>query len=275
MKTLGIDFTSAPSHRKPITCAVGEFDKGQLTIVEILHWSTFGEFEAFLAQGGSWWAGCDFPIGLPEKLIRNLGWPATWEDYVTLVSSMSKNEFVEVLVEYSSSRPQGDRHHLRTTDRLASALSPMMVYGIPVGRMFYEGATRLLESDVNLIPCRLTSPISGTVRARRNLVEVYPALVARSLIGRRSYKGKDNQERRSARKEIVDQLESQSSCRVYDICVGIHIDTNPLIEEPHGDCLDAVLASIQVAWLVDNLDPWLASASNAAEGWIADPVCVI
>ncbi len=54
MKIYGLDFTSAPRLKKPITCA--ECSVGSpvpaLKIVRLLNFSTFEEFEAFLGESG-------------------------------------------------------------------------------------------------------------------------------------------------------------------------------------------------------------------------------
>lgn len=49
-----------------------------------------------------------------------------------------KSEFVERVALYSRLQPAGDKHHFRATDRLAGTCSPMVLYGVPVSRMFYQ-----------------------------------------------------------------------------------------------------------------------------------------
>jgi hypothetical protein len=46
----------------------------------------FEQFEAFLAHPGPWTARLDFPFGQPLKLVKNLDWGETWEDYVGRVA---------------------------------------------------------------------------------------------------------------------------------------------------------------------------------------------
>ena len=45
----GIDFTSRPSRRKPITCLECRLVGDSLRLVKMKTWTTFGGFEAFLA----------------------------------------------------------------------------------------------------------------------------------------------------------------------------------------------------------------------------------
>lgn len=57
----------------------------------------------------------------------------------------------------------------------------MMLHRVPAGKMFYEGAPRLLQAGVSILPC--------LPRADARLVfEDYPALVARRYVGMRGYR---------------------------------------------------------------------------------------
>ena len=150
-RVYGLDFTSVPSPRKPITKAECLFEKNCLSVRRIEPLSGFSEFEAFLDTEGEWIAGIDFPFGQPRKLIANLGWPEYWEGYVEKISVMTKEEFGNILCEYRNSRATGDKQHKRRTDKRASSCSPMMWYGVPVGKMFFEGAPRLLRSKARVV----------------------------------------------------------------------------------------------------------------------------
>ena len=272
MKIYGLDFTSAPNHKKPITCAVCNLQDTRLRVLDCLELTSFEDFEALLGADGPWLAALDFPFGQPRKLISNLGWPETWEGYMRVVASMGKSEFEETLRRYRESRPTGDKQHLRATDVLAGACSPMMLHRVPVGKMFFEGATRLLKAGVSILPCR---PAADS----RIAVEGYPALVARRLIGRRSYKSderaKQTQEKEVARREIVRGLCSSA----VEGCYGVRVElpeemAEVLVEDQMADTLDAVLCAVQGAW------PYLQRESGygipvvceSMEGWIVDPL---
>jgi len=55
MKIYGLDFTSTPSPRKPITCLTGQFSENSLQIEDlILNLTRFEAFETFLRQPGPW-----------------------------------------------------------------------------------------------------------------------------------------------------------------------------------------------------------------------------
>ncbi len=218
MRIYGLDFTSSPTRRKPITCARCELHNAVLTVKDCLTIPAFAEFEAFLRSDGPWLAAFDFPFGQPRKLIANLGWPQKWQDYMSIIASMSKAEFEETLHSYRATRSSGDKLHLRATDRLAGAISPMMLHRVPVGKMFFQGATRLFNSPISILPCRPTSD-------NRIAVEGYPALVGRKLIGRRSYKsdmhGQQTIEKEMARREIVKGLRSEQLREWYGLSVAM------------------------------------------------------
>jgi hypothetical protein len=272
MRIFGIDFTSAPSHTKPITCAVCKLQDNHLKVQDCLKLVSFSDFEALLCSSGPWLAALDFPFGQPIRLISNLKWPEEWEDYVQIITSMGKKEFEETLKRYVEGRPIGDKVHLRTTDVLAGARSPMMLYRVPVGKMFFEGATRLLKANVSVLPCR---PTADT----RIVVEGYPALVARRIIAKQSYKSdersKQTKDRKMARREIVLGLRSSEIVKWYGLKVELSDEMSErLVEEPMGDELDAVLCSVQGGW------SWLQifngygipAVCKRIEGWIVDPL---
>ena len=272
MRIFGIDFTSAPSHTKPITCAVCKLQDNHLKVQDCLKLVSFSDFEAFLHSSGPWLAALDFPFGQPIRLISNLKWPEEWEDYVQIITSMGKKEFEETLKRYAEGRPIGDKVHLRTTDVLTGARSPMMLYRVPVGKMFFEGATRLLRANVSILPCR---PTADT----RMVVEGYPALVARRFIAKQSYKSdersKQTEDRKMARREIVLGLRSSEIVKWYGLKVELSDEMSErLVEEPMGDELDAVLCSVQGgwSWLQKFNGYGIPEVCKRIEGWIVDPL---
>ena len=271
MRIYGIDFTSTPSRRKPITCAVCKLLTNILHVQNMLSLTSFEDFEAFLTADGAWLAALDFPFGLPHKLLENIAWPANWEGYMRIVDSMGKKQFEETLTRYRESRPAGDKQHLRATDVLAGARSPMMLHRVPVGKMFFEGATRLFRSDVSILPCRPTN-------VNRVVIEGYPALVARKLIGKRSYKsderGKQTMDKEAARREIVSGLRSKEMVNDYGLRIEVtNVMAEMLIKDAMGDKLDAVLCAVQAGWafLLRDGGYGIPEECDGVEGWIVDP----
>jgi hypothetical protein len=271
MKIYGIDFTSTPSRQKSITCVAGEFIDGNLHIDNFTKIASLNEFEVFLKRRGPWLAGFDFPFGQPKKLIDNLGWPKSWEGYVAEIAKMNQHEFEETLTGYRASRPTGDKHHKRVTDIKANSISPMSLHGIPIGKMFFRGAPRLLRADLNILPCRPKDD-------DRTAVEAYPALVARKWLARRSYKSDDNQKQtaaqQAARHELVDCLRSDQLQHYYGLSITLELTlADQFVQDPTADSLDACLCAIQAAWAYSQRDKnfGIPAGCDPCEGWIVDP----
>ena len=268
MKVFGVDFTSRPRKAKPITCAECHFDGQTLKLTAIQTFSSFEIFENWLATPGPWIAGFDFPFGQPGKLISNLGWPKDWSTYMAIISDMSREDFVQLLEDYKQDREVGDKEHLRETDTLARSASPQKLYNPPVGKMFYEGATRLYRSPLSIEPMRPTHDL-------RIAIEVYPALLTRRYIGRTPYKSdtraKQTPERQAARIELIRALQANAFYHDYQF----HLDLTPefrdqLIEDVAGDELDAVICAIEAAWSWNqrNENLGIPKEADPNEGWI-------
>ncbi len=271
MLIFGLDFTSAPSRRKPITCVRCVLQDTCLTVQECLTFADFAQFEAFLQTPGPWLLACDFPLGLPHILLRNLDWPENWADYAAQVAALDKTAFVELLTRYQAARAAGDKLHLRVTDRLAGACSPMMLYRVPVAKMFFQGVPRLLAVGLSILPLHPTAD-------ERLVLEGYPALVARHWLGRRSYKSderkKQTAEQRAARDLLLQSLYSPQLQQYYGIeLVMTSAQYQQFVDDPMGDLLDALLCALQAAWAYTQRAQGygIPLACDRAEGWIVDP----
>ena len=183
---------------------------------------------------------------------------------------MSKAEFEDMLHSYRASRAPGDKLHLRATDQLAGAISPMMLHRVPVGKMFFQGTTRLFNSPISILPCRPTSD-------NRIAVEGYPALLARKLIGKRSYKsdmrGQQTIDKEIARREIVKGLDSGSIVERYGLSVEMSDEmAEMLVQDGMGDMLDAMLCAIQAGWVYREREReyGIPVVCDGDEGWIVD-----
>ena len=266
-RIFGIDFTSAPSKGKPITCAEMLFDGQSLKFVRLAEWDSFGPFEEHLRSPGPWVTGIDFPFAQSRTFIENIGWPPSWSGYVAHVAAMSKKDYRSALDSYKANRAEGDKHHKRVCDVLAQSQSPQTTFGTPVGLMFYEGAHRLLKADVCI-------PFLSQSDSDRVVLESYPGVMVRSFIGKRSYKSdkrqKQTKEHFSARTELRELLISPRGKDLYGFNVNVPLE---LVSDPTGDSIDATLCAVQAAWA------WSRAASgygaphqvDSLEGWICDP----
>lgn len=266
MRIYGIDFTSRPRRRKPITCLEATLDGTTLKAGAMQEWQDFDAFEEALHRPGPWIAGIDFPFGQSRTFIENIGWPATWAGYVRHAASFGRAGFRAALDSYRADRPAGNKEHRRTTDIAAGSISPQKLYGVPVGLMFFEGAPRLLAAGVTIPGLMNGAP-------DRIVVEAYPGVLARKLIDRpykQDTKSKQTPEQLAARRGVLRKIEHGALTPAY----GLHIEAPmTLADDPTGDQLDALLCAIQAAWAWMQMDNnyGLPTSHDPLEGWIADP----
>ncbi len=270
MRVFGLDFTSAPGRRKPLVALRCELNDDVLRVEDAETLTDFGQFEAWLETPGPWVCGMDFPFGQPKSLVSALGWPENWEGYVEEVARLGKEGFEGAIRADMASRPYGSKWRYRLADKRSGSSSAMMLFRVPVGKMFFQGAPRLLRSDVNVQPCRPNSD-------PRVAVEAYPAIVARRFLGRASYKRDgvpDTPERRGSRGQLVSGLESGTLRDAYGFTVAMDDKwKRRFVEEPGADALDSLLCAVQAAWAYTKRNEnWgVPPESDREEGWILDP----
>jgi hypothetical protein len=230
-------------------------------------WPDFVPFEQALKTPGPWIAGIDFPFCQSRTFIENIGWPQGWVDYVARAGSLGREGFRKALNAYKEGRPAGDKEHRRSTDKLAGSISPQKLHGIPVGLMFFEGAGRLVDLGVTIPFLRNGDPT-------RIVVEAYPGILARQLIGRVGYKNdrrsKQTEEQLRARRAMLDKILNGGIEATYGLRVKA---PKALADDPSGDQLDALLCAIQAAraWTMREKRYGAPLSVDALEGWIADP----
>jgi len=82
-------------------------------------------------------------------------------------------------------------------------------------------------------------------------LEAYPGLLARELLGRRSYKSderaRQTPERFIARKDLLTALEDGRTRLGLQLRLS-HAQRDALAQDASGDSLDAVLCLLQAAW---------------------------
>jgi Protein of unknown function (DUF429) len=270
VRIYGLDFTSAPGRRKPLVVLGCTLEGDSLRVEDSKTLTDFDGFEAFLQRRGPWVCGMDFPFGQPRSLISALGWPESWEEYVGEVGMLPKQEFEDKIRADMAKRPRGSKWRYRLADRRSGSSSAMMLFRVPVGKMFYQGAPRLLASGVRVEPCRR----NGNERVA---VEAYPAVVARRFLGRTAYKRDgvpDTPERRSAREALLAGLQSAVLREVYGFAVEMGVRwREEFVEDPSADALDSLLCAVQAAWAHEKRDEGygVPPECDPDEGWILDP----
>jgi hypothetical protein len=270
VRIYGLDFTSAPGRRKPLIVLGCTLEGDSLRVEDSETLTDFGGFEDFLQRGGPWVCGMDFPFGQPRTLVAALGWPESWEGYVGEVDTLPKEEFEDKIRADMALRPAGSKWRYRLADRRSGSSSAMMLFRVPVGKMFFQGAPRLLASGIRVEPCRRTGD-------ERVAVEAYPAVVVRRFLGRTAYKRDsvpDTLERRSARETLLAGLESAVLRKVYGFAVEMDdYWREEFVSDPSADVLDSLLCAIQAAWAYARRDEnyGVPPECDPNEGWILDP----
>lgn len=268
---LGVDFTSAPSRRKPITVARGERAGAAIRLAGVQAVETFEAFEALLAPRGlpsPWVGGFDLPFGLPRELVEALGWPQDWPALIRHYASLERTAIRDRFAAFCDARPAGGKFAHRATDRPAGSSPSMKWVNPPVAWMLHAGAPRLLAAGVHLPGLHAGDP-------GRVALEAYPGLLAREILGSRSYKSDDTArqtpERLIARKDLIDALE-QGRTRLGLRLRLSHAQRDDLVADASGDRLDAVLCLLQAGWASGQPGWGLPEAVDPVEGWIVTAV---
>ena len=259
MPLLGVDFTSAPTRRKPITVAHGQVTRGVLMLDRVDAHAHFAGFESVLAAPGPWLGAFDFPFGLPRVFADALALGTSCAAVSAAVHARCDTRMAfRALVDAWG---QGLPH--RQTDRAldgVSSTSPLQTRYVPVGFMWFEGLSRLLAAGLTLPGLHAADP-------DRVALEGYPGALAHALIGKRSYKNRDEPDRLIARKDLVDALEQGRANGAPRLKLS-HAMRDALVADASGDRLDAVLCLVQAAWAADQPGHGLPAQVDPVEGWI-------
>jgi len=273
MKVFGLDFTSAPSEKKPLVCVHGYGrSKSELEISKLETWTDFEGFEEFLSRNGPWIAGFDFPFGLPISFLKDNNLPLDWNNYVSSLARFSKKEIEQQVQEFKNKQPKGLKDLPRITDSIHQAQSPLKTVNPPLIKMFYEGAKRLANAGVSVIPFHHP-------KDNRIAFETYPALLSRLFTG--TYKSDSTssniEQLKESRQKILDGVLSDYLLKNLGFSLKIEEEIKKqIIEDNTGDSLDSVLCCIQAYWSF--LQGWPNFGINSknhfavkSEGWIVSP----
>lgn len=236
----------------------------QLAALEKL--DSLAAFAAWLAQPRAWIGGFDFPFGLPRALVEALGWPTEWRSCMRHYAGLTRAEIRATFAAFCDARPAGAKFAHRRFDRLAGSSPSMKWVNPPVAYMLHAAVPLLLEAGVDLPGLHAGDP-------QRVALEAYPGLLARELVGKRSYKSdekaRQTSERLIARKDLVTALE-QGRTRLGLRLKATHAQRDALVEDASGDSLDAVLCLVQAAWAARHGAPryGLPEDLDPLEGWI-------
>jgi hypothetical protein len=271
---LGCDFSSSPAKRKPIVLAWGKARGVRVQLQRLERAETLEAFSTCLLHEAAWTGAFDLPFGLPRELVETLGWPTDWAACMAHYASLSRADIREHFAAFCDARPVGGKFAHRATDTPAKSSPSMKWVNPPVAFMLHAGVPRLLG-----VGAYLPGLQSPPAVASRVALEAYPGLLAREVLGQRSYKSDDKAkqtpERLIARKDLLMALETGQTR--LGLCLKLsHAQHDALVEDASGDSLDATLCLMQAAWAqqqhtagaplyglpvnMDSLEGWIVSA---------------
>ncbi|HKW83638.1 MAG TPA: DUF429 domain-containing protein, partial [Burkholderiaceae bacterium] len=112
----GIDFTSAPSRRKPIVVALGRREGDAVVLERFESHTAFDTFTHWLQAPGPWLGVFDLPFGLPRELVLALGWPTEWPVLMRHYAALPRAEIRSTFAKFCAARPAGGKFAHRATD---------------------------------------------------------------------------------------------------------------------------------------------------------------
>jgi hypothetical protein len=292
LRVYGLDFSSAPCLRKPITCAVGRLVREPAVgcaeplltfyLEEVTALTSLLSFEQFLQTPGPWLAGFDLPFSQPRPLIEHEHWPKEWPDFVEFFCAQDREQLRLRFKAWCDARPAGDKFAWRKTDKPAGSSPAMRWTNPPVAWMMHAGMARMRAAGL-VFPahehCDEHKPYLRWTKAQRAdhrlALEAYPGFTARKVC-RQSYKSdtpaKQDSPRAVHRQQILRALEAQQAG------LGLRLRLTPswsrrIVMDGSGDLLDAVICAMQAghaAGLPDfGLPPQGSDFCDWLEGWIA------
>ncbi|MDB5999501.1 MAG: hypothetical protein JWP52_1200, partial [Rhizobacter sp.] len=260
----GVDFTSRPTRTKPIVVALGHAVNHAVKLERLVPHVSFDSFTQWLLAPGPWVGGFDLPFGLPKELTRSLGWPDAWLPLMRHYASLERSEVRSTFAAFCNARPVGGKFAHRATDGPAGSSTSMKWVNPPVALMLHAGVPLLIDAGVHL-------PGLHEGDASRVALEAYPGLLAREVLGTRSYKSderaRQTPERLIARKDLVEALEQGRNRLGLRLRLS-HALRDQLVEDASGDKLDATLCLMQAAWAAQQPAYGLPADIDPLEGWI-------
>jgi hypothetical protein len=278
---IGVDFSSRPTRRKPIVVAHGRLQGQALQLQRLETFDTLEGFATLLLRPGPWVGGFDLPFGLPRELVEQLGWPTDWRACIAHYAAQDRARLRDTFAAFCDDRPAGAKFAHRACDRPAGSSPSMKWVNPPVAWMLHAGVPMLLAAGVRMPAHEADASAQRVARSdderaaqaddERIALEAYPGLLARELIGARSYKSDDaarqTPERLIARKDLVDALEQGRS----RLGVRLRLSTalrEALVDDARGDALDAAMCLLQAGWATRQPRWGLPAGVDALEGWI-------
>lgn len=231
--------------------ALGYPHRQALVLDKLLNFETLDSFADFLkipaaeaAEAVQVVGGFDLPFGLPREWVSAMNWPLTWQACMDRFAAHSREELRQLFKIFCDARPAGSKFAHRATDLPAGSSPSMKWVNPPVAWMMHAGVPLLRDAQWTLPKMQAGHP-------DRVALEAYPGLLAREIVGHRSYKSDDKAKQTTdrwvARKDILHALDMASTT------LGVRLKLSAsqhddLLSDGSGDRLDAVLCMVQAAW---------------------------
>ena len=277
---IGVDFSSRPTPRKPVVVACGrtrdgdagahvmlDGDAGEHVMLDaVVRFPTLQSFGRWLQATPRWIGGFDLPFGLPRELVEQLGWPTPWPACMDHYTALARPAIRDTFAAFCAARPVGAKFAHRACDRPAGSSPSMKWVNPPVAYMLHAGVPLLRAAGAHL-----PAHEAVVADAPRIALEAYPGLLAREIVGARSYKSDDIAKHDDAR--LLARLALVDALREGHTRLGVALDIDAaqhdaLVDDASGDTLDAVLCLLQAAWAARRPRFGLPAQVDALEGWI-------
>lgn len=273
MKLIGIDFSSAPTKKKPIALAFAEWQADKVVLTGLKSLIKADDMTQLLKTEQNFVAAIDMPFGLSRELVEGLKWPGAgvtteraWAELMQFYTSLSRDEVRAVFRAWCDARPAGKKFAHRACDKPAGSSPSMKWVNPPVALMLHAGVPCLQEAGVHIPGMQVGDP-------SRVAVEAYPGFLARQVLNRQSYKSddpkKESPDRRMARSELLCAMEEGMLLGIR-VVMPRYIKAE-LLEDAKADHLDAALCALTAAWCAKRADNLYGLPPNVdpVEGWIA------
>lgn len=276
---IGVDFTSAPSKRKPITAAHGHLAGDRVAIERVDRLADWASFDALLAAPGPWVAAFDFPFGLPRELVDALRWPGArarsqrgWRAMIAHYASLDRDAVERAFARFRARRPTGRKYAHRVTEARALAHPSMKLANPPVGWMLHEGAPRLVAAGLHMPGVARGDP-------SRVALEAYPGLLMRRIAIARGERRAPSYKNDARAKQTPAQRDARVGL-LWGLVEGAHAYTlradlpialaQDAVDDASGDTLDAIACAVQAGWGAQRAKAryGLPARIDPVEGWI-------
>lgn len=240
---LGLDFSCAPSPRKPLTLAWGRRAGAVIRLDRVDEVLSHDALSAIIQPGsttlpGGFVMGCDFPFGLPRAFVEALrvhGPGELPERLATLTCSAgssgapaapsSTTSQADGLIQalhqhcidragfqrlvdgwgqtWHTDRPEGPKLLHRPTDQASPGVSSTS----PLQTRYVPVGKMYFEGMKRLVDADLSLPGLRSGRPDAIALEAYPGLLAHELLGRRSYKTDTKADAASQQARLIARMD--------------------------------------------------------------------